>query len=63
MISMVSEGLGVTIMPELALPASRDGVAIVPLRPTLRRTLHLLSKSPETLAPAARAFVTLALMP
>jgi len=54
--SMVQEGLGLTIMPELALPEDRVGLSIIPLRPPLRRVLNLLSAPAETLGPAAIAF-------
>ena len=57
LISMVREGLGLTIMPELALPSDRQGFHVIRLRPALRRTLHLLSKPSEALGPLAMAFV------
>jgi len=57
LISMVREGLGLTIMPELALPSDHQGFHVVRLRPTLCRTLHLLSKPPEALGPFATAFM------
>ncbi len=59
LVSMVQEGLGLTIMPELALPAARDGVELVRLRPDLRRTLHLLTRPREALGPVITAFVRL----
>lgn len=58
--SMVAGGLGLTIMPELALPADRRGLNVVALRPTLRRTLHLLTRPREARGPMALAFVTAA---
>lgn len=58
LLSMVREGLGLTIMPELALDDSR-GVVGIPLRPNLRRTLHAVSPPAETLRPVATAFLTL----
>lgn len=58
--SMVREGLGLTIMPELALPTDRDGLKVLRLRPALRRTLHLLTKPPEALGPITAAFVGVA---
>ena len=58
--SMVAGGLGLTIMPELALPADRRGLTLVALRPPLRRTLHLLSRPREAQGPLALAFITAA---
>lgn len=58
--SMVREGLGLTIMPELALPADRAGLVVLPLRPRLHRTLHLLTAPPDALGPVARAFASVA---
>src|SRR6476619_5981515 len=40
MASMVREGLGLTIIPELALPLYRQGFVAIKLRPNMRRTLH-----------------------
>jgi len=54
--SMVREGLGLTIMPELALPENQDGLGVLRLRPRLRRTLHLLTRPPDALGPVAMAF-------
>jgi len=59
LVSMVREGLGLTIMPELALPVACDGVQCVRLRPNLRRTLHLLTRPREALGPTIMAFVEL----
>ena len=58
--SMVREGLGLTIMPELALPTHQAGLVVLPLRPRLRRTLHLLTGPPDALGPVARAFTAVA---
>lgn len=58
LLSMVREGLGLTIMPELALDDSR-GVVAIPLRPNLRRILHAVTLPAETLHPVATAFLTL----
>lgn len=54
--SMVRGGLGLTIMPELALPADRHGIQVLGLRPNVRRTLHLLTKPRDALGPVALAF-------
>lgn len=54
--SMVREGLGLTIMPELALPENQGKLGVLRLRPRLRRTLHLLTRPPDALGPVAMAF-------
>lgn len=58
LLAMVREGLGVSIVPELALRASADGLTARPLRPRAPR--HLLLAWPDASAPgpAARAFLT-----
>ncbi|MDB5414904.1 MAG: DNA-binding transcriptional regulator, LysR family [Rubritepida sp.] len=60
LVSMVREGLGLTIMPELALPTDRSGLEVLRLRPRLRRTLHLLTKPMDALGPVGAAFAGLA---
>jgi DNA-binding transcriptional LysR family regulator len=55
--SMVAGGLGLTVMPELALPASRMGLKLLRLRPTLRRTLHLLTRPPDARGPMVLALI------
>ncbi len=59
LVSMVREGLGLTIMPELALPQDLEGLCVLQLRPRLRRTLHLLTMPMDELGPAAIAFARL----
>jgi len=58
--SMVREGLELAIMPELALPENQDGLGVLRLRPSLRRTLHLLTRPPDALGPVAMAFADVA---
>ncbi|MBE7213445.1 MAG: LysR family transcriptional regulator [Gluconacetobacter diazotrophicus] len=55
--SMVRGGLGLTIMPDLALPDERQGLNVIPLRPIMRRTLHVLTQRPALLGPLALAFL------
>jgi DNA-binding transcriptional LysR family regulator len=59
LISMVREGVGLTIMPELALTDDRAGIAVVGLRPALPRTLHCLTREAGGHAPVLQAFVDL----
>lgn len=58
LLGMVREGLGLTIMPELAIDADGD-IAILPLEPALRRTLHAVTLPADTLTAAALAFLRL----
>lgn len=55
LLSMVRAGLGLTIMPELAVASDRAGVVCRGIAPPLRRSLHLLSRDPAELGPAALA--------
>jgi DNA-binding transcriptional LysR family regulator len=55
--AMVREGLGLTIMPELALPDDRVGLAVIRLDPALRRTLWCVHR-PGMVGPAAAAFLS-----
>jgi DNA-binding transcriptional LysR family regulator len=57
--SMVREGLGLTIMPELALPLDREGFVVIKLRPNVRRTLHAVTVEPDKLGPIPLAFLKL----
>jgi DNA-binding transcriptional LysR family regulator len=57
--SMVSEGLGLTIMPELALPLDRQGLVAIKLRPNMRRTLHAVTMATDKLGPVPLAFLKL----
>lgn len=65
-LAMVSEGLGVTVVPELALPRhpeSLEDLRTVPLDPPVQRCLALATRSLDTASPAATAFVNLARRP
>lgn len=62
-LAMVGEGLGVTVVPELALPPQPESLTIfrtVPLDPPVRRHLALAIRSLEAASPAAAAFIQLA---
>jgi DNA-binding transcriptional LysR family regulator len=59
-LAMVGEGLGVTVVPELALPQDPEtlrGVCALPLDPPVRRRLALAVRSLATASPAALAFI------
>jgi DNA-binding transcriptional LysR family regulator len=58
-LALVEKGLGVTIMPELVLPAQPPGVAVRPLQPTARRQLAIAVPALHV-SPAAKAFAEVA---
>ncbi|MEV4115233.1 LysR family transcriptional regulator [Nonomuraea sp. NPDC049695] len=58
-LAMVAEGLGVSIVPELSLPAQGRGVHVVPLDPVAERTVLLAL--PVDPLPTAAAFAELAI--
>lgn len=59
-LAMVEGGLGVTLMPELAVPALPDTLVVRPVAPTRRRSLGLAARSQELHSPALEAFLALA---
>ncbi|MDA8345292.1 MAG: LysR family transcriptional regulator substrate-binding protein [Thermaerobacter sp.] len=58
-LNMVREGLGITVMPEMALPDRLPDVVVKALEPDSWRYLGLRSSSDEV-TPSVRAFVALA---
>lgn len=59
-LAMVEAGLGVSVVPTLALEASRAGIAAVPLAPSVPRTLALAVRTDAHQSPVARAFLAAA---
>jgi DNA-binding transcriptional LysR family regulator len=59
LLTMVHEGLGVSIIPALSLGAQQPGITALPLRPRAPRTL-LLGTRDRDVSPAAAAFLSLA---
>jgi len=59
LVSMVGEGLGLTIMPELAVPVDHPKTVLIKLRPNLRRTLHAVTVGHDKLGPVTLAFLEL----
>ena len=53
-LSMVKGKLGVTIMPNLAIPENPEKIHILPLYPQLVRSIGLIMKSSENLTPIAQ---------
>lgn len=61
LVSMVREGLGVSIVPKVAFPVPIDGVTLRSLQPQIIRRLGFVMKSADSVPPAVRAFVQKAL--
>lgn len=63
-LGMVDAGDGITVMPELALPASmletHPRIAVRPLRPMARRRVGLVFRSLAQASPAVQAFAEIA---
>lgn len=59
-LAMVAEGLGVTIMPELALPVTLTGVCAIPVEPAYRRTIFLALPGDARPSTSALAFAEMA---
>lgn len=59
-ISMVSHGLGVSMLSELVLKGRRDTVQALPLYPAAVRELGIVTRSKNNLRPVARHFVATA---
>jgi DNA-binding transcriptional LysR family regulator len=57
LVSMVREGLGFSIVPRLAFPASLPGVTLVPITPRIHRELGLAIRDSEHASNALHAFV------
>jgi len=60
LLAMVREGLGVALVPELALPQPLDGLTVRPLEQPAQRDLALAFHAREASAPAVLAFIEVA---
>jgi DNA-binding transcriptional LysR family regulator len=56
-VAMVGEGLGISVLAGLSLPAQSTRVRAVPFRPPVRRRLALAVPSLANASPAAHAFI------
>lgn len=60
LLGLVREGVGITVLPRLAVSDAQDDIAFLPLRDvTARRTVHIVSQPHLRLMPAAREFLSL----
>ena len=56
-ISMVENGLGLSILPELAIKREKDRLKYLPLEPIYNRKLGISMKKFKDLSPAAKTFI------
>jgi DNA-binding transcriptional LysR family regulator len=60
LLGLVREGVGITVLPRLAVTERHDDITFLPLADiTARRTVHVVSQSENLLMPAAREFLKL----
>lgn len=57
LVSMVREGLGISIVPKLAFPAAPPGVRLISISPRIRRQLGYAVMPSHRPAPAVQAFI------
>lgn len=58
-ISMVANGLGVSILPRLTIKNAKDQIQYLPLAPDFSRQLGIGIRSKKALSPAAQRFISL----
>lgn len=56
-LGIMKEGLGITIVPALALPEHLAGISVLPIVPPVRRRLALAVRRREAPLPAVEAFI------
>jgi DNA-binding transcriptional LysR family regulator len=58
LLAMIAEGVGITTLPQLAVPADRKDVVFLALKyKDLNRTIGIITPTDRSLSPAASAFV------
>ena len=60
-LAMVREGLGISVLPRLMLPAKLEGIVALPLDPPQHLEISLAIRAKGTASPAARLFTQTAL--
>lgn len=58
-LAMVRAGMGVSVIAEMAVPSSHDGIAILPLTPKMPRSINLVRKEGSFSSHAAELFWTM----
>ena len=56
-LSMVEQGLGVTILPELVLRKQSYDIAILPVEPMIMRRISIITREKNALSVAAKTFI------
>lgn len=56
-LSMIETGLGISILPELVLRKTNYNVAILPLKPAVKRKIGLVMKDKNALTIASKYFI------
>ncbi|MHB8232215.1 MAG: LysR family transcriptional regulator [bacterium] len=56
-IEMIREGIGVAVVPKLAIPLNYDGICSVPVAPEIKREIALAARSLGNLSLSAKAFM------
>lgn len=56
-LSMVREGIALTILPEMAIPKDSDGIVSIPLYPVESRSIGFLVKDIQSISPSAAEFI------
>ncbi|KAA0544622.1 LysR family transcriptional regulator [Bacillus sp. BGMRC 2118] len=56
-LSMVREGIALTILPEMALPSNLDDIISIPLFPVETRSIGFLVKDIQSISPGAAEFI------
>ncbi|MCK8463148.1 LysR family transcriptional regulator [Aliiroseovarius sp. S1339] len=60
LLGLVRQGVGITVLPRLAITGLQDGIVFLPLADmTARRTVHVVSRPMNVLMPAAQEFLKL----
>lgn len=57
LISLVREGLGISVVPRLALPKPPEGIELRSVSPQIKRQIGLLLRSLDGVSPAVNAFI------
>ena len=56
-IEMIREGVGVAVMPKLAIPLNYNGICSVPIKPEIKREIALAAHSFDNLSLSAKVFM------
>ncbi|MFQ7880625.1 hypothetical protein [Blautia producta] len=54
---MIEEGLGVSVIPELILRKSSHQVAVLPIKPVVKRKIGIITQDKNTIPIASKVFI------